>query len=98
MPAGYSDYYARHKIWPLSSNFVYQSDPNAINNYLSNCFNNATIWYNNNMTANDPYIECTAMESANCCDSVASNLWTWNDHPCFGGATGVCQKFSNPPL
>jgi len=44
MPANYSDYYARHKLWPLSQNFVYQADNNTIYTYLDNCFYHYTFY------------------------------------------------------
>uniref|UniRef100_A0A914CR28 C-type lectin domain-containing protein n=1 Tax=Acrobeloides nanus TaxID=290746 RepID=A0A914CR28_9BILA len=58
------------------------------------------IWYNNNMTEGEPFTVCSGQESPNCSDSVASNLWTWNDHPCFGATFTIqstCKAFTQPP-
>ena len=42
MPTGYSDFYARHKLWPLGY-IVNAYNSTFINNYLKDCFYNYTV-------------------------------------------------------
>lgn len=49
------------------------------------------IWYPNNMTDTDTYVECDEPESETCADSIKKGNWTWADHWYFG-AYGTCQK------
>ena len=47
MPSGYSDYYARHKLWP-STWYIGDNNFGIFNNesfhqYLNDCYYNATV-------------------------------------------------------
>ncbi len=52
------------------------------------------------MEIGQPYIECDAIESLNCSDSVPESLWTGNDHIdyFYNSNNSRCIKFVNPPL
>ena len=49
MPSGYSDFYTRHKLWPMAQIFGDLANPNQFNNqthddeYMAQCFNSSQV-------------------------------------------------------